>query len=92
MIYGLYCIRDLKSVYLMPLTDHNDQTSIRNFTNAVNQPGSRFAQNPTDFALYKIGEFDCETGLVTGYSEHVLLCDAAQVLKEVTFNEVQNAV
>lgn len=92
MTYGLYCIRDVKSVYMQPLTDHNDQTAIRNFTNAVNQPGSLFSQNPTDYAFYKVGTWDCESGLIKSFKEPKFICDAGQVMKEVNFDEVSDAV
>lgn len=91
-MYGLYSIRDIKSTYMQVLTDHNDATAIRGFKQAVMVPDSIMALHPTDFALYRVGSFDADTGEIQSQTPE-LLCDAAQfVRKEVSKDEVCNAV
>lgn len=91
-MYGLYSIRDVKSTYMQVLTDHNDATAIRGFKQAVMVPDSIMALHPTDFALYRVGSFDAETGEIVSCTPE-LLCDAAQfVRKDVRTDEVCNAV
>lgn len=92
MIYGLYSIRDVKSTFMQVLTDHNDSTAMRGFKQACTVPDSIMAMHPTDFALYRVGSFNADTGEITSQTPE-LLCDAAQfVRKEVTKDEVCNAV
>lgn len=92
MIYGLYSIRDIKSTYMQVLTDHNDATAIRGFKQAVMVPDSLMAMHPTDFALYRVGTFNVDTGEIIATAPE-LLCDAAQfVRKDVSTDEVCNAV
>lgn len=91
-MYGLYSIRDIKSTYMQVLTDVNDATAMRGFRQACMVPDSIMALHPTDFALYRVGSFDADTGEVVAMSPQ-LLCDAAQfVRKDVVENEVCNAV
>lgn len=62
MKYPVYCIRDVK-VGFRPefLIQQNDATAIRGFSYAVNNDGM-MNFSPKDYDLYKIGEFDLETG------------------------------
>lgn len=90
-MYGLYSIRDVKSSYMQVLTDHNDATAIRGFKQAVMVPDSLMALHPTDFALYRVGQFDADTGEIIACTPE-LLCDAAQFVRKENVNEVCNAV
>lgn len=74
MKYGVYCIRDLKSGWLSPTVDINDQVAIRNFVYAV-QHNELFSDFANDYSLYKIGDFDTETGDIVNLP-HVFLADA----------------
>ena len=82
MIYGLYAIKDAKSTYMPCNADMNDACAIRNFEHAVRQPDSLLRSHPNDYALYRVGTYDNETGVIVAESP-VQLCDAAQCLKEV---------
>ena len=75
MKYGVYCIRDIKSGWLSPTVDINDQVAIRNFAYAV-QHNDMFSDFANDYSLFQIGVFDTETGDITSVS-HVFLADAA---------------
>lgn len=79
MITGIYAIKDAKSTFMPCTVDVNDSTAIRNFEHAVRQQDSILASHPNDFALFKVGEFDNETGMISPVFP-LLLCDAAQCL------------
>lgn len=84
MIFGVYAIKDAKSSFMPCTADTNDATAIRNFENAVCQPGSLLASHPNDFALFKLGSYDDSVGSLDPLDSPKLLCDAAQCLpKEV---------
>lgn len=80
MITGLYAIKDAKSAFMPCTVDVNDATAVRNFEHAVRQPDSLLASHSNDFALFRVGSFDNETGTVTVPMTPVFLCDAAQCL------------
>lgn len=39
---------------------------VRSFSDEVNREGSDFNKHPEDYDLYEIGEYDTNTGAVTG--------------------------
>lgn len=63
MKYPVYCIRDQK-VGFQPqlLVEQSDASAIRGFSYAVNSHDGLMNYSPTDFDLFRIGEFDTETG------------------------------
>lgn len=66
MKYGIYSIRDFKTGFLPPTVDQNDGSAARNFEHAVLQSEQTlFFSHPEDYALYRIGDFDTDTGEVT---------------------------
>lgn len=80
MITGIYAIKDAKSTFMPCTVDVNDATAVRNFEHAVRQPDSILASHPNDFALFKLGEYDNESGVISPLFPPKLLCDAAQCL------------
>ena len=84
MFFGIYAIKDAKSSFMPCTVDTNDATAIRNFENAVRQPGSLLASHSNDFALFKLGTYDDTSGSLDPVDPPKLLCDASQCLpKEV---------
>ena len=84
MIFGIYAIKDAKSSFMPCTVDTNDATAIRNFENAVRQPGSLLASHPNDFSLFRVGFYDDSSGSLDPVDPPRLVCDAAQCLpKEV---------
>ena len=65
MKYGLYSVRDEKVGFLPPLTDQSEQSAIRAFAFAINNPENIMNFSPKDFDLYKVGEFDSIKGVIT---------------------------
>lgn len=65
MKYGMYAIKDRKSGFLQPMADLNDACAMRNFQNATMDHKSTFYTHGSDFELYRIGEYDTESGIIT---------------------------
>lgn len=82
MIYGLYAIKDAKSTFMPCNADLNDACAIRNFEHAVRQPDSLLRSHPNDYSLFKVGTYDNVGGYIEPIVPPVMLCDAAQCLKE----------
>lgn len=66
MKLGVYCIKDTKVGWLTPTVDSNDASAARNFVHAMKNTNSILYTHSKDFDLFKIGEFDSETGIITG--------------------------
>lgn len=81
MIYSIYSIKDDKTAYLEPMLDINDASAMRNFHNAILKKGSLFDTHSADYSLFKIGEFDTDTGSIRPI-ENEFICSAIS-LKEV---------
>ena len=64
MKYGLYSVRDQKVGFMPPLTDQSEQSAIRGFAFAINNPENIMNFSPKDFDLYKVGEFDADKGVL----------------------------
>lgn len=61
MIRPMYAVRDLKSCWLTPSIDDNDQVARRGFVYAVSH-NDIMGFVPEHFSLYKIGAYDLDTG------------------------------
>lgn len=75
MILKLYVIRDQRTSYMTPSVDYNDQSAVRNFEHAVLQKDSLFNTHAEDYSLYRIGEYDNNTGRVVPEESPVLILD-----------------
>lgn len=76
MLYGVYCIRDLKTGYLSPTVDINDASAVRNFRHAASRVDSLFFSSPADYQLFRIGTYDTEDGVLVP-EQHNLLATAS---------------
>ena len=66
MIKGLYCIKDEKAeTYGFPFQADNDAMAERALDHNCQIEGSLMESFPLDFRLYKVADFDTETGVVT---------------------------
>lgn len=81
MIYTVVSVRDFKSGFLPPQFDINDLTAARNFEVAVlsGQANNLFFSHPEDYALFRLGTFDSDTGRFE-LDEMVELLTASQVI------------
>ena len=80
MIRGVYAIKDVKTSFWPPHVQINDVSAQREFTNMVNSSRNEFMeQNFADCELWKLGEFDDQTGVIT--SAPVFICSGVDVKK-----------
>lgn len=82
MRFGVYAMRDSMTGFLTPTFDVNDQSAKRNFVFALRRKDTLLYSNAQDYDLYKIGEFDQESGVITPLVHHELICTGLSV-KEV---------
>lgn len=63
MKLSIYTLYDIKAkAFGVPFFMSNDEVAERAFLNLQNEPNSQVSKNPEDFHMYKIGEFDDNTG------------------------------
>ena len=63
MKYPVYCIRDQKVGFQPQLIlEQSDSSAVRGFSFAINGNDGLMNYSPADFDLFRVGEFDTETG------------------------------
>lgn len=83
MKYSIYAVRDCLNGFGTPMCDHNDETASRNFRNALKNPDF-FC--PSDYDLFRIGEYDVGTGMIIPEPSPVLIYRGLDVKKEIENN------
>ncbi|UPW40959.1 nonstructural protein [Sigmofec virus UA08Rod_5936] len=83
MIYGLYAVRDVKTGFMTPTMDVNDQTAVRNFFHAVRNSEGILFSYAQDFDLYHIADFDSDSGAVTPLVPVVFVAHGSDALAEL---------
>lgn len=64
MIHRIFAVRDAKvEAFLQPFFTQTAGSAIRSISEVVNDPQHTFAKHHGDYALYKLGEFDDESGV-----------------------------
>lgn len=64
MIHQIYGLKDnLANVFMQPQLFQNENVALRNFSEIINGTGI-FKNNPADFELWRLGEFDDQTGII----------------------------
>lgn len=81
MNFGVYSLEDIKTGFMTPTIDQNDSSAVRNFSSAVMQSDGILFTHAEDFRLFKIGEFDTETGSILPIAPIVHLADGSDVLR-----------
>lgn len=81
MTIGIYSMKDLKVGYGPVFPEQNDNTAKRLFGTQMNAANSIQSFSPADFQLFKLGEYDTESGIITP-CEPILLLDGYNVVKE----------
>lgn len=82
MIYGVYAIKDAKTAFMPCNVDYNDASAIRNFEHAVRTPDSLMASHPGDYALYRLGLYDTESGIISADELPVQIADASSIVRK----------
>lgn len=81
MKFGVYSIRDARTGFLSPTLEQSDPVALRNFEHAIVRSGdSLFVSHPEDYHLYKLGEFDSDTGSIECLVPPALLASASSVI------------
>lgn len=80
MIYGIYSIRDVRTGFMSPTVDATDAAAARNFHHAVLNSGSVLTSFASDFSLYRLADFDSDTGVITPLSPVSFIVDGASAL------------
>lgn len=63
MITPLFAVYDSKALtFSQPFVQHNADTAKRAFAQSANTPGNNIYENPEDFSLIEIGEYNDELG------------------------------
>lgn len=79
MIYPVCAMRDSKVGFLAPTVEMNLEDAKRKFAHMCSNAGSIYSFAPADFSLYKIAEFDSETGEIVPVQRDLLI-DGIQVM------------
>lgn len=69
----IYGTKDVKIGFNSPFLQHNDSVAIRTFEAAVNDERGAYYQYPQDLELWKLGEFDEVTGIITGIKPEYII-------------------
>lgn len=63
MKYPVFCVRDVKVGFdTRFLVEANEDAAKRGFSMAINTGGSMLNYQPSDYELYRLGDFDVESG------------------------------
>ena len=81
MQLGMYCIQDMKTGFMTPTLDQNDLSAARNFASAVQQSQGVLFTHAEDFRLFKIADFNTDSGVVTPLSPQVLIAEGSAVVR-----------
>lgn len=82
MKYKIYSIKDTKIGFMNPFISHNDGTALRDFTNGANDQGrNAINTNPEDKELWRIGEFDDQTGAITSDIQYMVKANDIMIKK-----------
>lgn len=77
----VFTVYDSKAeLYMTPFFMHNDKSAQRTFGDAANDPSHMFNKYPTDYALFELGEFDDDTGVIKMHEQKKNLGLAAEYL------------
>lgn len=66
MITSVFTVHDSKAAcFCTPYNSENNNTAIRDFSYAANDPTTPIGRHPSDYTLFCIGSFDNQTGQLT---------------------------
>lgn len=92
MVLQVVAIRDAKVGFLTPAFEQSEETAIRNFSHAVVNSDSILASYCKDFALYRIGTFDNDSGVLAPEPIPVHLYEASDAIRYFGTPEVRKDV
>lgn len=77
--YPVYSYRDLKVGFGQPQIEANEPAAVRGFSMAINNSQGLMGFAPSDYELFRIGEFDSDVGTITPVQPIVQVCTGSQV-------------
>lgn len=81
MILNLYSVFDIKAgAYIPPFYMQNDGMARRAFADSANDPNHQFCRNAEDYTLFRLGQFDDQSGRITMEDTNVNLGVAVEYL------------
>lgn len=87
MKMSIYSLKDRKGSFANPYIMQNTEQAIRDVKTAVNEnKGNILNKYPEDFELYKIGEFDTETGAITSKVEMIINLNELKSIEKIVEN------
>lgn len=81
MMYNIYAIRDVKTGFMTPTTDLNDEAARRNFIHAVWNTEGVLHSFCSDFDLYCLGQYDTDSGAIVPETAPVHILSGADALR-----------
>lgn len=82
MKFGVYAVRDLKVGFQSVTIQPNDATAVRGFESTVLSSDSVLFTHAEDFSLFKLGEFDQDSGRLIPLDLPVQLIEASACLRK----------
>lgn len=74
MIHGIFTVFDSKAnAFLLPFFSQNERVAVRQFTTTCRSDGHPFNDNPADYTLYYLGDFDDTSGLIQNSQKKAVL-------------------
>lgn len=84
MIVNMYSVYDEKAeTFASPFCMLNDGQATRAFGDACQDKSSQMYKHPSDYKLYKLGEFDDNSGHIVTLDIPKLLNNASEFIAEV---------
>ncbi|UPW40973.1 nonstructural protein [Sigmofec virus UA08Rod_5899] len=81
MMYGVFSVRDVKTGFMTPTIDQNDDSAARNFYHAVVSTDGILQTYASDFSLYRIADFDSDTGRMIPFDIPEMIAEGAHALR-----------
>lgn len=84
MVYNVYTMRDIKTGFMTPTVDVNDDAASRAFAHAVANSEGILYTFAKDFSLYRIGSFNSDTGCISPDPLPTLVLDGIDALNMIS--------
>lgn len=78
----IVAVRDVKAeAFFQPILADNLAIAMRNFADAAANPDMTIIKHPEDYALYRLGDYDMLTGIISALDQPVHICSAEEMLR-----------
>lgn len=82
MKFGIYAVRDVKVGFQSISVQPNDSVAVRGFESTVINSDSVLFTHSEDFSLFKLGEFDQDSGRLIPLDLPVQLIEASACIRK----------